>query len=92
MANRETVVKGLELCNNHQYRDCTECPYNDGTLVCADALMRDALELLKEQDAVEPKYIDGKRNHFILCGNCNTDLMRGMKYCSYCGRAVKWDE
>lgn len=47
-------------------------------------------EVLKAQEPVEPRYIDGKRNHFIKCGNCNTDLMRGMKYCSYCGKAVKW--
>ena len=50
-----------------------------------------AEELLKKQEAVEPKYIDGKRNHFIKCGKCNTDLIRGMKYCSYCGQAVKWE-
>lgn len=57
MAGREKVIKGLELCNNHQNRDCTECPYNDGTLFCADVLMCDALELLKEQEAVQPKTI-----------------------------------
>lgn len=57
-------------------------------------MLREALDIaikaLEKQEPVEPKFIDGKRNHFILCGNCNTDLMRGMKFCSYCGQAVKW--
>ena len=51
----------------------------------------DAIVLLKEQEAVSPKYIDGKLNHFIKCGKCNTDLMRGMKYCPQCGKKVKWE-
>ena len=48
-------------------------------------------DLLKEQEAVEPRRIDGKRNHFIKCGNCNYDLMTGFKFCPHCGRAVKWE-
>lgn len=50
-----------------------------------------AIKALEKQKPVNPKFIDGKRNHFITCGNCNTNLMRGMKFCSYCGRAVKWE-
>lgn len=50
-----------------------------------------AVSMLKEQEAVRPRYIDGKRNHFTKCGKCNTDLMSGMKYCPQCGQAVKWD-
>ena len=79
---------------------CGVCPYKDvqteeqidlGGIECIAVLHDDALALLKEQEAVTPKYIDGKRNHFIKCGKCNTDLMRGMKYCPYCGQAVKWE-
>ena len=49
------------------------------------------VSLLKEQEAVEPIRIDGKRNHFIKCGNCNYDLMTGFQFCPHCGRKVKWD-
>lgn len=45
--------------------------------------------LLKEQEAVRPRRIDGKRNHFVKCGNCNYDLMAGFKFCPHCGKAVK---
>ena len=51
----------------------------------------DALELLKEQEPVEPKRIDGKRNYFIKCGNCNYDLVTGFQFCPHCGQAVKWE-
>jgi hypothetical protein len=46
---------------------------------------------LREQEAVEPRGIDGKRNHFIKCGNCNYDLMTGFQFCPHCGRKVKWE-
>ena len=93
MTDIEKVIKGLEEISDyffsvyHHSKDREEI--NKAKDRC-DAV-EDALALLKEQEPVRPKYIDGKRNHFIMCGNCNTDLMRGMKYCSYCGRAVKWD-
>ena len=90
MTDREKVIKGLEIYLKGNLR-CKGCPYPNNGL-CGDQLMADALALLKEQEAVEPKRIDGKRNHFIKCGNCNTDLMSGMKYCPECGKAVKWND
>lgn len=50
-----------------------------------------AFAVLKEQEAVRPRRIDGKRNHFIRCGNCNYDLMTGFQFCPHCGKSVKWD-
>lgn len=79
MNEREQVISNLL----YMKRDCLEGSDTDKTL-------DRAIALLKAQEPIEPRYIDGKRNHFIMCGNCNTDLIRGMKYCSYCGRAVKW--
>lgn len=46
---------------------------------------------LKEQESVEPRRINGKRNHFIKCGNCNYDLLTGYLFCPRCGKAVKWE-
>ena len=57
-----------------------------------------ALELLKEQEPVEPD----KPEEVWLCGNCgeivgwddwiiSTDDVRH-KYCPGCGRKVKWDD
>jgi hypothetical protein len=51
-----------------------------------------AISMLKYQEAVEPRRIDGKRKHFIKCGNCNCDLMNGYLFCPRCGKEVKWNE
>lgn len=94
MADRENVILGIENClQTDSVTECSriECPFIKYRETCLEWLLRSALALLKEQEAVKPRYIDGKRNHFIVCGNCNTDLIRGVKYCSYCGKAVKWD-
>ena len=95
MIDREKVIKGLECCmSEHICRGCSykindEC--EDGGYFYSKAI-EDALTLLKEQEAVRPRYIDGKWNHFTKCGKCNTDLMSGMKYCPRCGRMIKWDD
>ena len=57
MPDRDEIIKALECCTDRQYRaDCYGC-YQKGPgfgLVCRDNLMRDALALLKEQDALVP--------------------------------------
>lgn len=55
MADIEKVIKGLECCEN-RHVSCVDCPYYiyDGTKGhrwCSDEINRDALELLKEQQA-----------------------------------------
>ena len=55
-------------------------------------MMKEILAILKEQEAVKPKRIDGKRNHFIKCGNCNYDLMTGFQFCPHYGHEVKWND
>ena len=62
------------------------------TAIDVDPWAKEMVEkLLKEQEAVEPRHIDGKRNHLIKCGNCNYDLLTGYMFCQHCGRAVKWE-
>jgi rubrerythrin len=63
MADREKVIKGIEICLHPG--SCRECPYYrvyDTTIEkCAKEMMQDALELLKEQQ--EQKFFvdsDGK--------------------------------
>lgn len=48
-----------------------------------------ALALLKEQEAVEPTWQQGK----AFCGSCGKriPLKIGARYCHKCGKAVKWD-
>ena len=52
-----------------------------------------AIAMLKEQEPVKPTWSQGK----AYCGNCGQRLPRKCagierRYCSFCGRKVKWDE
>lgn len=57
----------------------------------------DAIDLLKEQEAVEP-YVTGRGETFetaetwwYACGNCNEALDVNDKYCRHCGTPVLWE-
>ena len=57
-------------------------------------MLSDALALLKEQEAIKPKSkvrhgAYAQIQHF--CGNCNAMLHGKPKFCSECGRKVKWE-
>lgn len=74
MADREKVVKGLEMCIADEY--CNGCPYE---VQCyspgqeyAESMMRDALELLKEQPEI------------VRCKDC--EYYRGGVLSGYCDR------
>ena len=50
---------------------------------------RDALAMLKEQEAVSPLFVSGDGQFF--CGACKFPLgVSGVNFCSGCGRPVKW--
>ena len=88
---RDKVIEGLEWCMNEKH-DCymeKGCPYeNEGDDVgCKYALHRDALALLKAQEAVEPTW----RLGVPFCSKCGRHFKRGYKYCPDCGKAVKWE-
>lgn len=101
---REKVIEGLKWCMNEEH-DCyieKGCPYeNEGEDVgCIYALHRDALELLKAQEPVEPTKPD--EDNMAYCGVCGSPVgyevlePSGMDYvryhyCTECGRAVKWE-
>lgn len=68
-----------------------ECPYLKCETGCVITLARDALELLKEQDAIKPEWSKGT----AFCGNCGHRLEKKNRFtnckCQNCGRPVKWE-
>ena len=54
----------------------------------------DALELLKEQEAVEPEVeVLNEIDRLYRCQRCHGYLFYdGQKYCGRCGQGVKWDD
>ena len=90
MADREKVIKGLEiLMNGCEYIHCDDCCFYISTKptrcgLREEQIQEDALALLKEQDAVEPFHkCIGK--HFSLIEDRNYD------YCPYCGKPILWE-
>lgn len=92
MVDLEKVIKGLEHCAKEA--DCRGCVYQEQMKGRSDGCdcMREALDMLKEQEPVKPTWSQGK----AYCGNCGHGLPRradmGIDYCGYCGRAVKWND
>ena len=93
MADRENVIKAIEACMDHDHPAyCNEC-YLDGPgfgIVCREMLMRDALNLLREQEPVAPRYKDPYHAYCGACG-CRIPLKIKARYCHKCGKAVKWN-
>lgn len=86
MTDREKVIKGLtierECVSRNCDRDCSKCDLvqdREWLLSVYD----DALELLKEHEAVKP-------TPGMLCGQCGCRIYRDANYCYNCGRPVKW--
>jgi hypothetical protein len=94
MADREKVIKGLEiLMNGCEYIDCDDCCFYISTKptrcgLREEQIQEEALALLKEQEAVKPTWQQGK----AYCGSCGRriPLKIGARYCHKCGRLVTW--
>ena len=93
----EKAIKGLECCifsPGFCPDDCTYKGKGDENGYCDDKLIKDALALLKAQEAVRP--VTGLWDRDIQlykCGACGGEIGAGgiAKYCFHCGRKVKWD-
>lgn len=52
----------------------------------------EAIELLKEQEEVEPEIQTGSGvSWWYICGNCKEALNPKDKFCHECGRCIKWE-
>lgn len=97
MIDRKKVILGLETCSHADEVGCDQCPYygTQGERGCQSTMQMDALTLLREQEPVKPKLDDAWPSPIKVCGVCGTCLFcvgdYKPKYCSECGRAVKWE-
>ena len=101
MSDREKIIYDIERCICHVPDACRDCSKfaGVGNLKCMEDLMADALELLKEQEAVKPVR-DRETCRLWLCGNCGSyvgfedndpyDQNEFDKFCRECGKAVQW--
>lgn len=94
MPDREKVIKGLEHCLEGVVGCQKRCPYKRD-FACRSELARDALALLKKQEAVSTIVMQMNDGCYIFCGSCNVMLAKnkpkGYKYCPWCGKKVNWN-
>ena len=99
MIDREKVIKGLECIGGYMHmanNPCTDCEYNECQTyaICVGEVARDALELLKEQEAKMPIVRENSYGwKFYYCPRCGKEFYqnRKQKFCDKCGQEVKWD-
>lgn len=98
MADRKKVINALGRCESYGYCEDKRCPYYKDTS-CLESMRKDALELLKEQEAVKPILVKLYPHDVYKCGNCGhcavgTTVPKTYrpKYCPECGRKIKWDD
>ena len=96
--DREKVIRCLEICLNESNvcgSMCEQCQYeSDYNRHCHENLMYDALELLKEQEAVEPILIrEGRNKNYndYVCPCCDNEVVYEQNYCSECGVKFMWE-
>lgn len=97
MPDREKVTYDIERCICRVPDACRDCShYQDDRLDCMEKLLADALSLLKEQEAVQPRKEDDGNPQpwtawWYVCGDCGREIEYHDRFCRWCGRAVKWD-
>lgn len=95
MIDREKVLSGLKSCADRTGALCRTCPYdfvhNEN---CMGDMARDALELLKKQEAVEPILKREGRNkyyNYYVCPRCDEEVVYDQNYCPECGAKFMWE-
>ena len=86
--DREKVIKDLDELYGLIYQSNV-----DGEILGS---LHDAVTLLKEQEAVEPKKVKGYNPPMYTlyeyeCKECKTPMMTKQPFCMGCGRKVKWE-
>lgn len=78
MPDREKVIRGLTVCtDNTPVEDCQKCPYQ-GKEYCTDAVMQDALALLREEPVEQTEQL-------IRCKDCGNRECEGRAGTIVCG-------
>lgn len=92
--DREKIINNVKDAFEfwiNEYEGCN-WPQKDEVIKAKE----EALELLKEQEAVEPKKVKGYYPPMYTlyeyeCKECKTQIMNKQPFCMGCGKPVAWD-
>lgn len=82
--DREKLIKNIE-------RQMSE-PTNEYVLLFWFSEAEYVLELLKEQDPVEPELEGGGSSWWYVCGECHGTIYDSDNFCKHCGRRIKHEK
>ena len=92
--DREKVIKAYECCKNSFDRICEKCPYEKDC--CHDGIpmfvIKKMVELLKDQEPVEPELEGGGYTWWTVCGDCHGSIDVSDNFCKHCGRRIKHEK
>ena len=99
MPDREKVIKALQNCSVQNDVGCQQCPYFEsrkayGHEWCTTEMAQDALELLKEREAITIKKTKEPYGYGVyggICPKCRNWIQSAHLFCGFCGQAVKWE-
>ena len=108
MTDKAKVIKGLEYCIDANGKNCPmACPFFQKCFSTFEStepfypIMRAALDLLKEQEALPIVYQTNEYTGFPVarCPSCGEYLVqfhsgvdgKESRFCYYCGQEVKWE-
>ena len=97
MPEREKVIKGLEI-HTGWFSSCKDgCPYFTGDGNKCNDMLKDALALLQEQNAIKPKtgywiWLQYCANEGVYCSECHKKMFdhypmkkKLSQFCGHCG-------
>lgn len=93
--DRKQVLFDIERCTCHvpdACRDCSKHKFFQSPLACMEDLLKDAMKLLKKQEAVPATQREIIHMLFWCCGSCGVPITHGDKFCRMCGKKVEWPE
>lgn len=98
MKTPDEIKTGLICCaqmmNDGQ---CQKCPY-DGERCCADVMMLDALDYIRQLEAAQPKrtgtwlFVGYGKPDAWDCSECDAMVAKKTRYCPGCGAKMDLEE
>lgn len=88
VTNTEKVIMGLGFV-----REDIRADFVSGSQIAVDSMRIDrAIELLKEQEPVEPELEGGGSTWWHVCGECHGMIDKNDNFCRHCGRRIRHEK